>query len=1054
MFLLPLMKRRRSAEDDESESDSNHAVVDVTTLHRRLQDTMAFGLKAGETTIDLDDKAELTLKSRKWTREDGTVVKNNIDKGTGNILSIDRQHLDEEDYGPSFRTEEFERQDMVNRDPRVAWLRLLAGHTHEEVEDMFDEGDVRNQRIYDEELKAWNKLERERIMVGSADKKAQLDMIEEKRASLRTERENLLWSRQFFDNYAEDMSVLLTPLLGSDGSLSSLTLCIIFDGQYTFIKEALDRLVKATLTKDDVSIDAPFRQNYLRFFDDETIKECVSHELADTFLAKARDTFDPDSIRGSMSYRKFEQFVLFIYKYLFTRDHYKPDILTIQESVLDADGTFRYSPVTKSTSIQQLFYETTKTLFFLYKKSQTMQLLFLTYGPEKGDTHPSEDIEYFSKLKELNAQKREAEATLKAPGAPRSKVVAAEKSIKELSQQISELQQGRAFMQRGLLQALKSPATETLFKDFFKVANGASQFSGDPILKAMNSVMGDANAPLAKVAEWFRAYGSQPQVAPLKTFIHSGMDDRLVREYFIHANMAFLMREVTFDGVTDEFRNAFNGLTEHGRQYIAATLFSSPWNVMISSFPLQVKFTAANDVGHQMFEHLKVAFPSFKLPAVANSNPNVPKIHMSVTIAFKLGLSPWQTNFLNQCKEMRTNLVGVVSAGYFNDTLENARARYLTQEHKRIATDFFDKLQREAFTTTTDLDIFNVVAFKAGVDTTWLVGNVSTQLNYFNLGTTIPANAILDETFDIFMAGSMASLALFLKSDRVVNLFQSNVLSTPIAQYYSLMTPDSKSTSALLKESKELLKSLDSVMKGVAMNASDEKTRHEIEAFLHNAMQDRLVRKFAIKRHASTQLILFIRAWVNVVFPGKSAQLTKDLDTVDKAITDAQSELYRLAMGTTASIKDQRDKVKELYTPSARWQMRPEFTGRVTLAPRVVAALDQALTTIREYVPSLSNATLDALMLCDMESGLPGAFARFVASLMNNTQLTFPHTYNKDYQYRLDPKFRQDSLNALRNYSVSQTPDGKYVARRTRGGGEPSESRSESGKTMMTVFYY
>jgi hypothetical protein len=173
---------------------------------------------------------------------------------------------------------------------------------------------------------------------------------------------------------------------------------------------------------------------------------------------------------------------------------------------------------------------------------------------------------------------------------------------------------------------------------------------------------------------------------------------------------------------------------------------------------------------------------------------------------------------------------------------------------------------------------------------------------------------------------------------------------------------------------------------------------------------------------------------------------------VDKVITTVQAELYRLATGTSASIKTQRDKVKELYVPTARWQTRPEFTGRITLAPRVVAAIDHAMTLIRDYVPSLRGAPLDALMMSNMDSGLPGAFARLVASLMNKSQLTFPHAYNKDFQYLLDPKFRQDALQALQGYTVRQL-GATWEARPPGGGASSSWTSSSASSSSVSVHF-
>jgi hypothetical protein len=1030
------MKRtRRAFDDEEEEEDELASVVSGEELRKRLHGAASWNLRAGESRIDIQDRDELTDRDKEWTRLDGTIMQRVFDPGSKRFVNI-RAHKEEEDYGPSFRNEEFRRYDIVNSDPRVAWMRLLAGCTHQDVEEMFDRGSLHNQQVYAEELREWNKIERERLMVGSAEKKMQLDIVEAKRESLQYELSTLEWSSRFLDGLSKEMTFLLNPMLSTAPRFTSLPLCRVLGEQYAVAQELFNALVSAN-EKNDIVIGIPLQKRFDTSFGFRILK----HLLADTFLDRA---IVMKREHAQWTYIQFQHFVLLLYKYLYTRDRYKPELLWIHKGAFNSDG-FNETMEMEATTLQQVIYETTQNLFFLYRKCQSMHLYFTAFeGVEPGGrlidgSEPSktfvgaDDIDYYYQKKTLDEKLEHARENQRATN---NKVKQAElqHEVEKIFEELGKLTSRRATRFNSLLNALKTPLTPEAFQELFKKAEG--HFENDPVLSIIHRLLRTDEGPFKGVKTWFK---SQTRgAATTSQFTSNPPKDLLDKEriYMVVANVAFLLEVVTTHvALTGGAGGVFDWtpyqLTRDGIRFVIAMHFFSPMTTFKKTKDGEYTLTIPQS-------------PFGRIQDFDELN-GLRNIKQALTFTFRFNLpgrgEAWKRDFIDKCVQWKTTFDDKGLADVPGQEREISKG--INELYRFHET----KLREAAFTQETELDFYNVVFFKKGFTNSWSFDPKNLQTLTYVKEVVTPLANISTALHEPLLAGCMTVLSFFTQNERIVTLFDPHAFQGPLAAYTKfVLLSKTERKNATLSDTTEFLNALDGLMPGIRLR----KLGAEIDEYVAATRKYRTVEALSLNWHRSLEILLYVMAWADRVYPNEKAKMDKEVAKVEQVINDAQAELYRLAMGGETSVKTQRDKVKELYAPSAEWQMRPEFTGRIILAPTVVLALDRALSLIREYVPSLHNATLDALMLCDMESGLPGAFAEFVGALMNKTQLTWPQTYNKDLQYSLAPKLCQDGLNALQGYTVRALPGGRYEATRP---GTLATTFSTSSLSSVSIFF-
>ncbi len=84
------------------------------------------------------------------------------------------------------------------------------------------------------------------------------------------------------------------------------------------------------------------------------------------------------------------------------------------------------------------------------------------------------------------------------------------------------------------------------------------------------------------------------------------------------------------------------------------------------------------------------------------------------------------------------------------------------------------------------------------------------------------------------------------------------------------------------------------------------------------------------------------------------------------------------------------------HTASARWRLRPAFTGRMQLQPSLVASMGRALETVRRYLPKLLPRNVsrdDGMSKMTRTPGLRTLFAHLVESLVQRVQVRHQHQW-------------------------------------------------------------
>jgi len=1011
------MKRTASMATIDDEEDDEASPVDGEELRKRLRTTASWGLRPGESLINIRNADELTDRSRPRTREDGTIMQGNR-----------RIHLEEEEHGPSWSAEEFRRKDVINNDPYVGFLRLLAGCTHHELEEMFDQGSLHNQQVYAEELREWNKLERERLMVGSVEKKLQLDIVEARRESLKVEISAMAWSHRFLDILSNAMVFLLNPLLDTAPRFASLPLCRLLGEQYAITRDVFN-ILKPLVDGQNIVLNTPLRERFEKFFRPRLLK----HPLADAFLDRAMQ-MQRDNRQWSRI--QLQRFALLLYKYLYTRDVFEPNLLRVRRGTFNSDGYIESTEL-EATSVSQIFYETTQQLFFLYRKCQSITFHLLGFqGIQPGgelidNSEPAktyvgvDDIDYEHQKRILD--EKLVEIRKKAASASKgSKNEEFENEIEKIYKELGQITKRRATRYNNLIKALETPPTPESFQQLFD--SKSNIFQNDPVLSILHRALHGKNDNAPTIQKWFKSQVTGSLNVP--AFLPRPSKDVKEMEvlYMVVANLAFLLGE--FESTINDPPVAFDWdhyeLTQGGRRFVIALLFFTPKVMFEKKDNNRYKLSIVGSLNGAInkFDELE----SFRIKSIS----------LACTFTFKTNVSGWKKEFVDACVDWR-NKLSESNPTFSQDEITKGLERFHGKYHA--------KLRETAFTTDTDLDYYNVVYFLKGLKSSWSISRDElTRLTYVN--DFAPAFEHISLTLhDPLLSGCMTTLMSLTQNERITELFDANAFRDPLQDQtrFTLLTSEERAVVPFSRTT-DFLRTLDGIATGVYLHRPDEK----IDEYVAAGRAFQPLQLFSLQWHPSFEILLSVIAWVRQTYPVEKAKIDSQLSEVEKVISDAQAELYRLAMGGEASVKTQRDKVKDLYAPSAEWQMRPEFTGRITLAPVVVLALDRALAIVRTYVPSLRDATLDALMLCDADSGLPGAFAELVGALMNKTQLKWPQTYNKDIQYKIAPKECQNSLNALQGYTVRALPGGRYEAT------PPWSTRASapsSSASMVSVFF-
>ncbi len=147
----------------------------------------------GESNVEVGDRHELPVIRRGADgsaellepRDDGAVWRGRRD--ADGVETWENETVkDEAAFDALWRESMAERRRQLDANPRVQFVTLLAGSVATEVEDMYEPESVRNQRVYDLELREWMKKERDTRMVPAKEKLAQVREAQRERNEVAT----------------------------------------------------------------------------------------------------------------------------------------------------------------------------------------------------------------------------------------------------------------------------------------------------------------------------------------------------------------------------------------------------------------------------------------------------------------------------------------------------------------------------------------------------------------------------------------------------------------------------------------------------------------------------------------------------------------------------------------------------------------------------------------------------------------------------------------------------------------------------------------------------
>lgn len=1033
------MKRTRDhavPSDGESDQEEEEEAVTGKELAARLSavssssSTRTFGMKQGEALVTIHDPtARLNNPNEHpWTREDGTVAKK-TKKG------IEIVSPDEEEGGPTYLKNHFEEKAIVDADPQVAWIRLLAGYTHEEVQDLYDRENLANQRFYAEEAKAWNKSERDRIMVGTDVKQKQLDLMELREQTIQSEFNRIRFSRNLFRRFSSSLEVLFNKSGNADGRVGSLPLMRLIGEQYAFLRQMIKLRNDPTLAFQKVAVKEAFASAF-----PEDLKNYMKHKVANPYLATARRTLkDLSSLIGDDKVAS-QLFVVQIINYMIIRDQILPKQLKVKSIYWD-DKTKAYVAYiggpAQTVTIQDIAFVVTRDLLALYRKSLATQYIYLNHdlatmekigddddddkgkgkgkdkdklaptgsGPKKGGVLLYADDDHFQRAYErLNGLINDLTKDMKNPGLRSKSSMIAE--LERLKADQKELLEGRSKLQKRLSAALAEDSNTLPFADFLGL--------GPPPGTLLASFL-DA---YPTEFEFLRREIADKTTDPLDTFFaYFGKSDDLPTGFAAALKAAIVIR--FYAQRTREIQPTIldaDDATDPGNQ------FSHKINEMAGKNPVVAQFLYMAVLMLTNFEIADVPMRRF------------------FEVASFFGLRPDEK--FNYDKTSTTlRVMGDARPG---NPLGNINIK------KDSPVEGFSQILAKKWQSDMSLKVLTSEYSQFGFYE--IASNLLTTLkrkDHLIQAPIIPYETLVAGPIALFSHGIAVSVITMMRAEGVISLVESGeALKEVLSDYLNLLAKsNSDAKSIKLEDFVKNFKKLNTAASSVTLQEAVDPVQELKKDFV----------KVTTDGAPWMHLVLLLQRWLYEVWPKTERSFTERIEDVHGVVDALQAEVYRLARGDQASIKPQRDKARELYAPSMQWQMRPEATGRLRLSARVVAAIDEAMTIVRQHVPSLAGASLDALILCNIESGLPGAFARLVAALMNHSQLLWPATYKKDIQYKLDPRVRADAVYALRDYRVDTLSDGTYRARYVGGASSSSSDAyaSTGGNThSVSLFFF
>jgi hypothetical protein len=1048
------MKRTRfikdtidDADDDGDDDDDTVMGGDFLTRLGQVNGSgpSTFGIQAGESTHVIHN--DIFDSKNPWPRRDGVLVKKGSD---GEIVT---EAPDEEDFGFKYRENVFKRRQVIENDPFSQFLTILAGEIGEETTDvLYDAESIKDQRNYEAEMRRLEEYERKRIENGTVEKEEALKRQEIEMERLDAELNDVRDTHHTLTALLTRMTPFTTIVPKDDTRLSSFYLCNFIAQQYQFVTRIAMRLADDKVTIKPVRLTDEEAKTYENLFISQKGNPALLHNEGAKFqLDQARVLFN----QNFSTPNDFRRFLCLLWRALYIRDVSFTAGTVAKVYEYDEDvGEFKRkaNSSTMRWSVPRLFNQTTRDLIALAVQSN--KLLSIVMAADKplliSRTRYLEQVQLLneqimSKNRLLIASPSEAEREFQ-----RTAVQDIEKKRDDLVTAYSKLHEE---VDKNVDVAVIDDASDLLF----------------PIRSLF---VDELMSYVGELTKWFGTPFNERSLHPLFDYFPLDKADQewkeqLMRMLIAHA-MSTVVESVTSIEHSDSARvvQVKNGMmvSAHMTSFLIAVIGIT----LGTPTKIEMKITDTGDVEVTLrtptgiWEKVMTNYDKHRtdddrrvLDGLFTNNPD------KVTVKLKLKDGQDAKDFINRIRSAATDAAR--PAAFRTLVLEKHSKIYEPMPQFKDSPNVFELMRKLRKIPNKDDPLTEIASFVpeksqfkypishlaldafSAVVAPRLLGFISTALVFFlrDMDTGIGLqDEVLTNLVNVFKDRSTRATTPELPPGP--NRFD---LDNDMLYNY-------KPNRSLLDTADSLLKANQVILNMGALASVDYTAFNEMLRHLESLTSPLVSGVF--KAHPSLKLIFNAIFWNNHLYAPRERELSDRREDTRKSAESLRRQVLKIFQSEPRERRERMKELKQLYVPSAQWQMQPMITGIQRLSSRTVAALENGLQLTRTWVESLKYATLDELTQSNMDSGLPGAFARLVAALWNKTSLIHAHTYNKDIQYKLDPQIRKESLDALHGFHVQKDALGRYVAHRQH----PSSSRHQqasrangSGASNVTVYY-
>jgi hypothetical protein len=1050
--LSPPLKRTRKEErfpsenmdiDELGESDTNFIEINPNQririsahshdLLKRIEHagrgnatSRRYEMAPGQTQIELDNRQKIIAdRKQRWTRDDGEVMH----KVDGRIEYED----DDYKFGPTYREQRFTEEAAVLQDPQIKWVQLLAGELNLPLMAMYDPTSLRNKIADAEERMEWNKRERERIMVNSVEKEKQLKTLEERRAAL--DAKAVIYRTTL--SQLEQYTTLLGPLYGYSGidpekMPLGIPLAVQICQQYV-LYEQLRGLAEKYVNDDRfngyVKEAKPLLQEMLVLWDKFHGKfGIVEHIRAEDVFQQIRVSVenhlssDTEVVSGELI-----KLVGQLTWYFLVRDIFLPGetFFHVVWPNIKADGKISYSHYEERAkmSVDQYLLRTLAYAYELHLKADGHLRMLLG-----GDVAMVDEFEEFKKR--LNPPNkaplnpvtiRQLSVDLKVNTGDTSNMYALDRVLEN-----KETKDDLEFLYRDA-RDIKGNRANPLWEQFSRKIDSSSSTSGRLAPFLWNNVANlDSNKFNAEIGDWPRE------------FLLFAVVDNIV-QYL--GSKQVIVEQLTLDS--------------RRRDSWSVNEPDSPTLCLVLSL-LLLTGLARGDVEREVkHENNEYRFTVKRPNDFPLGYPDtIENLCMQATKAHSVHAPVIWAMFQGNKKKITLRM----KMNFFDQGLHHILSTLGEKTmHYSINAALNDKIIKEAWCDSHWLrdhwqEIFKFTKEADTRQKQWGHALKELEPHHNNSERSVyqcPMGSFASDIFlqlyarltsliclymfYFFIASEIWQLPTGQRGSSIYDLFaevQGQLNNVKPVNLRTANLPGNIFRVLPERLAAELDRTL--LYRNVGMTAQDMEYYNQLlrgyMSYNKGASRFREISNGSVESRFSMFRVAWrLAAAAEVLRQRVIPRSDEEIQKYDESIAKTRDEYFRLTQGTRADIRDQEPNIRNLHTPDPNYLLRPEFTGEFKLVATIVSSIENAYSKVVQYVEAMRDATLDLLIRAEIESGLPGAFARIVAALYNHKQLTFPSEYKKDIQYARDAPDRHDSVLDIYNYEIVYSPSSGWT---------------------------